>query len=769
MVKPLGSIEARLQRLEQQFDSFSVEIQSLRCSSARTPAPDGQSDTTNSREKAYNVGDTRTTASITDRLPGLAVRAPDFSSEDFSYNVTGPGPAVRAPDFTSEGSCCYNATDENQVNFCGSNMVPTLLVKVPDFICQPQLTCEKLHSGSSSPVAFSVSSGKERKTSPGLVVKVPEFPDDDDDDEVEEEKEAEVGDHDDSHTQYDDTLGKSTVDSSKSKNPVSINGALASALEALLTSTRGTSSSNSVICTASNLSAENTNDSLGCSLSPEKVDEMSTKDGSADKFPGTFGDAILVGTVLSSQEIDAAPHTSLANTILGGKVELMEQNNDPNSGKVAFIASTESLDVPSQPHAVEEYIDDVSRVNGQNSGSNLDTMPSVASTGPFYPPQPPTVVGSVVSGAPVSESRPAVSFAEFLASRNASSCKNGNSEVCGCNDGAEILSSERTSAGAGKNSKNISQLLVKKALEVVANDRRPFSSVPIGENFEGPSYTATRNAANGHDINTIKTVLDKDCGLSAFFQCSASDSKKKWTYDSSLDWSQDGSLAEPNAEHSWSNLSCTESFSEATAKEPVALATTTSGKYVEDILADIGISSTVSPIAEEELQKVCDLLYEYKADMLDIASTAKRTSKSSPSLEVLLGESSDSEAQVSDLDGIENGFGSPQVFSSFSSSDGDVSAADRPLVDVADLSTPCELYASSALNEPLVDVADLTNHSGTYDPAMDGPLADAFDLPNTSETNASGLNEPLVNGEGMPKPLETVSGGSSGEYPDSLI
>ncbi|XP_062188499.1 uncharacterized protein LOC133891769 [Phragmites australis] len=783
MMKPLGSIEARLQRLEQQFDLFSLEIQSFRGSSARMPAPDGQSDTTNSQEKAHNVGNARTTASITDRQPGLAVRAPDFSSEDScGYNVTDRGLAVRAPYFSSEDSCCYNVSDENQVSFRGSNMVPRLLVKVPDFISQPELTGEKLHNGPFSPVAFALSSGKERKTSPGLVVKVPEFPDDDDDDddEVEEEKEAEVGDHDDGHTQYDDTMAKSTADSSKSKIPVSINGALASALEALLTSTRGTSSSKSVVCTASNLGAENTNDSSSCSLSPEKVDEMSTKDVSANKFPGTFDNANLVGTFISSQEIDAAPHTSLSKAMLDGKVEVNKQSNDLNSGKVAFVASTEPLGVPSQPHAFEESIDDQSRVSGLNNGPNFGIVPFVASTGPF---DPPTVFESVDSEAPVNESRPAVSLAEFLAARNAISCKNGTSEVCGGNDGAELLSLERTLAGAGKNSKNISQLLVKKALEVDADDTELFSSVPAVENFKGSSYATTGNAANGHDINTIETVSDKDCGPentgnsvrlsvgmdSAFLQCSATDSKKKGI-ESSLGSSLDESFLKPNAEHSWS-LSSMESFSGAPAKEPVVLATTTSGKYAEDLLAGIGVGSTVTPIAEEEFQKVCDLLYNYKANMLGMASTTKTTSKGSPSLEVLLGESFGSEAQISELGDIHNdaGMSSAQLFSTFTSSDDDAaSAAEESLVDVADLTRPSEPYAS-ALNEPLIDVACLTNPSGTYAPAVGEPSTDAFDPPNPSETYASGVNEPWANVDDLPKPLEIFAGGSSGEHLDSLI
>jgi hypothetical protein len=156
MIKPLGSIDARLERLEQQFDSFSVEIQSLRDSSRM------------SQEEVDNGGNARTSASVTERKPSLFVRVPEFSSES---------------------SCNYNVGDGNQANLRGPNVVPKLLVKIPEFISQPELTGEKLQEGAISPVDCAQSSAqKERKTSPGLVIKVPEFPDDNEDDEVEEEK-----------------------------------------------------------------------------------------------------------------------------------------------------------------------------------------------------------------------------------------------------------------------------------------------------------------------------------------------------------------------------------------------------------------------------------------------------------------------------------------------------------------------------------------------------------------------------------------------------
>ena len=98
-----------------------------------------------------------------------------------------PGLVIRAPEFSLEHSCSSNVADENIVsNLHGSNVVPRLLVKAPDFMYEPELTFEKLHDGPSP-------SEKEHKTSPGLIISVPEFASDEDD-EVEEDKEAEAGD-----------------------------------------------------------------------------------------------------------------------------------------------------------------------------------------------------------------------------------------------------------------------------------------------------------------------------------------------------------------------------------------------------------------------------------------------------------------------------------------------------------------------------------------------------------------------------------------------
>jgi len=207
-----------------------------------------------------------------------------------------------------------------------------------------------------------------------------------------------------------------------------------------------------------------------------------------------------------------------------------------------------------------------------------------------------------------------------------------------------------------------------------------------------------------------------------------------------------------------------EPFSVAPAKEPAVSANATSRNYVED-LEDIGDCPTATRISGEELQKVCDLLYEFKDDMLGLTSMSKGTSKSSLSLEVLLAESSESEAQISDLEVIDNGAGgSAQLFSTFSSSDDD----DEPLVDVADLTTPSE-PCSCAFNEPLVDVSDQTNPSETDASSVNEPSANV-DLSNPSETSASDVNdEPLTSVDDLSKPLETLPGGTSGEHPGSLI
>jgi len=298
---------------------------------------------------------------------------------------------------------------------------------------------------------------------------------------------------------------------------------------------------------------------------------------------------------------------------------------------------------------------------------------------------------------------------------------------------------------------------VRNALEVNADEGKHYSSVSIGANFDGSSSVDPGNAASRHNIITKEAVLDKACVLknaesgfrlsvgidSIFSQYPATDSRKEWIENSSSDLSPDDTFSKPNVMCSWLNLSSMEPFSVAPAKEPAVSANATSRNYVED-LEDIGDCPTATRISGEELQKVCDLLYEFR-------------------------NSSDSEAQISVLEVIDNGTGgSAQLFSTFSSSDDDASAADVPLVDVADLTTPSEPCAS-AFNEPLVDVTDPTNPSGTKAASVNEPLA-AVDLPNPSETSASDVNdEPLASVDDLPKALETLSGGTSGEHPGSLI
>ncbi|KAL5197056.1 hypothetical protein ABZP36_000568 [Zizania latifolia] len=698
MMRPLSSVESRLQRLEQKFDSFSVEIQSLRVSCARMSAPDGLSDMTNPQDKSHRDGKAGSSASATNRQPGLVIRAPEFSLEEYFS---------------------YDKSNENPVDLCGASMVPRPLVKAPDFVCESELTREKLHDASFSSVDFALSSEKEYKTSPGLVVRAPEFPNDEDD-KVDEEKEAEFGDHDDGHTKSDDAPSKSTVDSSESKTDVSVDGALASALAALLNSTKQTSCSQSVACPASNSTAENTNDSSTCSFSPEQVDEISTKDGSADQFYGTFGDANKVDTFISYQEAGADPHTSLSKANLDEKVEENGQNNDLNLNMMAFVSSTEPLCVSSQLHTVEESIDVGSQENQQNDGSNSGMMSSVANTEHIVAPHSPTVLKYIDDGGQLNDDKSTLSLTEFLVRRNANSCKNVISETLSGNDGAETHIFKRTSAGSAKNLMDINQiLLVKKALENV--DGSAMSSVSGGMDFY-----CDRNSP---------------------------DSNKRWTESSSLEASPNDIFTKPEVEHSWSDFSM-ESFIREPTREAIDSGDDMTGSCVDDLFTG---NSSVKPTAGDE----------YKDDMLGMTFVVKRTSKSSHSLEVLLAESSDSEGEISDAEDTENdaGFGSAQLFSTLSSSDDEVPATDEPLVDVVNLLTPSEAYVSSR-NE-LFDMVDLTNPSGTYGPAENEPLDNLVGLLNPSETCPSVISEHPVDDQS--KPSGTFAGEGSGEYPNSLI
>ncbi|KAF7015205.1 hypothetical protein CFC21_029104 [Triticum aestivum] len=686
MMRPLSSIEARLQRLEQQFDSFSVEIQSLRSSSARMSAPNVFPDTINSQQQEHNGGNSGTSASVMNRQPGLLMRAPEFSSEDYS-------------------NC--DVADENTVNLHGPNVVPRVL-KAPDFICEPGFICEKLHGG---PLPFE----RERKTSPGLVIKVPEFLNDEED-EVEEDKQAEADNVDDGRTNSNDTLSKSTDNSFKGKTPVSVDGALASALEAFLTSTKGTSPSKSVACTGSN----------------------------------------KISTLISFQEVDAAPLISVS--------------------KANLVSSVES-----PTGSIDDYTQLATHFGSVDGGTQA---------------KPPTIFQSVGETAQVDENRPSLPLAEFLAARNA--FRNGTSEVCCGNDDAAIPSFQRTLAGAHQNleggdskasQKNpIFQLsLLKKALEVDEGDGNFCDDISIETTFEPSSYATPANGANRHSTNAMETLSDEDGVLentkgsimpsgghstNAMETLSDEDGVLENTKGSirlsggmdsvfcgSLYSSPSESFRKPEVEHSLSDLSGTEPSDGDSSREATGSGNAATGNHVEELFAGNGARPDVSPTVGSQ-----------ENDILGMAFVSKRTSTSSPSLD-LLAESSDSESQISSVEDSDNdaaGLGSDHLFTAFPSSDDDAFAMDGPLFDVVDAPAPSEVNACAS-NKPLLDVVDLTNPSETYTASVNEPFADVVDLPEPSSLYASAADELFASVDNLPKTSETFVGGSSGEHPDSLI
>ncbi|KAI5012169.1 hypothetical protein ZWY2020_024303 [Hordeum vulgare] len=721
MMSPLGSIEARLQRLEQQFDSFSVEIQSLRSSSGRMSASNIFSDTINSQQKENNGGYSGTSASVMYRQPGLVMRAPEFSSEDYS-------------------NC--DVADENTVNLHGPNVVPRV-IKAPDFISEPGFTCEKLHSG---PLPFEGG----RKTSPGLVIKVPEFLNDEED-EVEEDKQAEADDVDvdDDITNSNDTLSKSF----KGKTPVSVDGALASALEAFLTSTKGTSPSKSVACTSSNVSCGNTADSSSSLPSHGHLHDISTK----DDFHGIFGDTKKISTSISFQEVDVAPLFSISKANLGSSVEVNGQNIDMIPDKKAF-ASTVLLGVPSQSHTGS--IDDCTQLASHSGSVDGGTQA-----------KPPTIFESVGETAQVNESRPSLPLAEFLAARNV--FWNGTSKVCCGNDDAAIPSFQRTLTGAHENledgdsktsQKNpIFQLsLLKKALEVDEGHGKFCVDLSMETTFEPSSHAAPANGANRHSTNATETLSDEDGVLENTKSSIRLSGGMDSVFCSSLHSGPSESFRKPEVEPSLSDLSSMEPSDGDSSREATSSGNATTGNHVEDIFAGNGAGSDASPTVGSQ-----------ENDILGMAFIAKRTSTSSPSLEVLLAESSDSESQISAVEDSDNdvtGLGSDHLFTTFPSSDDDAFAMDGPLLDVVDAPAPSEVNASAS-NKPLLDVVDLTNPSETYTPLVNEPFADVVDLPEPSSLYASaadGLGL-FASIDDLPKTSETFVEGSNGEHPDSLI
>nr|XP_010937028.1 uncharacterized protein LOC105056509 [Elaeis guineensis] len=262
MMKPLSCIQMRLQRIEQQVDVFAGGIQSSeRNSRSRISAPEFSFDESDSDNKDCNTSFTK----------GMDTVSTDssFPANDVAASLSEskmfPGLAIKAPKFHNEDDFSSSASD-------GATSVP------------------------------------ESNMHPGLVVEAPEF--------LNEEEEC---------TNTEDTLDSSVRDHPKDKTSLCIDGALASALAAFLTSTtvKSPKPSPDVMEEPHGFSVGNKNgpDSTPVGISSEGSDKLSNKIG-LEKNGGGTSDVVKetnCGCSLSSADVVLAPDTSLNESDLKGK------------------------------------------------------------------------------------------------------------------------------------------------------------------------------------------------------------------------------------------------------------------------------------------------------------------------------------------------------------------------------------------------------------------------------------------------------------------
>ncbi|KAI4993504.1 hypothetical protein ZWY2020_007817 [Hordeum vulgare] len=220
---------------------------------------------------------------------------------------------------------------------------------------------------------------------------------------------------------------------------------------------------------------------------------------------------------------------------------------------------------------------------------------------------------------------------------------------------------------------------------------------------------APANGANRHSTNATETLSDEDGVLENTKSSIRLSGGMDSVLCSSLHSGPSESFRKPEVEHSLSDLSSMEPSNGDSSREATSSGNATTGNHVEDIFAGNGAGSDASPTVGSQ-----------ENDILGMAFVAKRTSTSSPSLEVLLAESSDSESQISAAEDCDNDvtcLGLDHLFTTFPSSDDDAFAMDGPLLDVVDAPAPSEINASAS-NKPLLDVVDLTNPSETCTPSV---------------------------------------------------
>ncbi|XP_020091877.1 uncharacterized protein LOC109712621 isoform X1 [Ananas comosus] len=630
MMKPLSCIETRLRRLEEKFDAFQMEIESLK-EVAETPPSASSIEKSNLENKAWKSSCTE--GDVCDMSPGLVVKAPDFSIEEL-YD---------------------SQLQDNDVSHCGheSKTSPGLIIKAPEFPSEELLdTADNV-----------AASEEEFKMCQGLVVKAPEFPSENED-----------------CTNNNDNQEKSVMNNSGHKKPLSIDGALASALAAFLTSS-GVPSRNSSPCVVDlphkfPADSDYNSDSL---VFPEGAGNISTTSFSDEQTARVSAEvkdeeAAFYASPLPAN-VEAVPDCSLNKSDFDNKNccesdEAKKDSTFDSSGLACDLCSfvplhhsSSCLIVPMLDYSKHEFID---LCGASDTDENPDTQLTLA-------------------------------LAKFLSSRKVDSSSHKSTML----DYPELFTAEKTQFGVEKSDSGSSGNNVKEHGEL---------NLKFEQNGNGASYLIAgkadvkqlpmHNVLRPIDVCSDEGEENTWRGGLSFKTSDAEEAASEgpymnrfarvWIEDSSSDSSFDENFIRSKVEVYLSDGSSTDSMMHSSSQFADIFGTG-EPSIRNSVNQDCGVEREIG-----DSQKAFNLNLNFEDSTLDVNFTPVRKSDGNFPLQAWLSRISNCKEQdsvygdgdrVVSADGLANSSSSPRVGSL---------AINQCLVDVEDLPTPSETCAGGS-------------------------------------------------------------------------
>ncbi|KAG1368748.1 hypothetical protein COCNU_14G012160 [Cocos nucifera] len=712
MMKPLSCIEIRLQRLEERFDAFAVGIQ------------------------------------YSERNPCSRISAPEFSFDESDSENKGCNTSFRVGEVTVSNDSSFPANDV-AASVPESKMCPGLAVKAPESRNEDDLSLSAMDDATSVP---------ESNMRPGLVVKAPEF--------LNEEEEF---------TNTDDTSDSSVKDCPNVNTPQFIDGALASALAAFLTSTTVKSPKHSPNVMEKphwfSNGVNNNSDSSPVSVSSEGSDKLFSKidletigRNTVDVIKETNRDDSL-----SPADVVRTPDTSLDESYLEDK----GCDTSDAAGNIAAFDGSSLL------------------ADNMNSSVSVPQISGLIFTAPEFPNEEDdfidcddTLDSGVESCFNDQESLPTsgksgLALAAFLSSTKVKSPEHNstllratlelfsgdNNELAGCDhtitnapdpiitpDYNELASSsvEIPCGGVGRvgPTNHGNNMESKVDLHQFFNSLHPDGGLEQGEHAKlrhqnGPteptiggstadcmpleagmeqkdhgvkwdrsSSTEATATDEGYFAQMVPPCMgfqsnggisskwhggswvdDGDAEEAAHGSPCLNQLGREWTEDCSTDSSFDELFIQSKAQVYWSDESSTDSFTVKQQSGQAADNYEGSQALVDDLSIGIGLNSADSKLSAG-VKWAFDSTLDYEDRIVDFKFVPARDWRTRLPLELLLGETSDAEVQVSTVKDVDDGKriaeGQEHDLFSFQWEDQSSTAVNQLLVEVQDLRVPSE-------------------------------------------------------------------------------